>query len=157
VRDSLEEALQVLEALRERVDSNERRPAADEICSELTHAMALIGEYGATLMPREPYVMSEPNIDKIEAAISAGQRITIETDGRVLVEAPVKPLASPGETGEFPLAYTPISIVDTDDPGSVADAAQLADAVEPNAITPIDVEALPVVAEETPAPHPVSD
>ena len=47
MRNALEEALQVLEDLRERVNSNEGRPSAEEICGAITHALALVGEYQA--------------------------------------------------------------------------------------------------------------
>ena len=69
MRNSLEEALQVLESLRERVDSNERRPSAEEICIELTHVMALIGEYAqgetrsAKVLPPTQETPAAPVVD----------------------------------------------------------------------------------------------
>lgn len=96
MHDSLQEALNVLDALRTRVDGNEGRPSAEAICVELTHVMALIVEHQ-------------------QAAI-----VVVEPDGQVHTEPEPVEAQQPAYAEEV-VDETPIAAADAD--AAFADAA----------------------------------
>lgn len=78
MNDALVDLINELVSLQEDLPKNEGRPSVEEICQRLTRARA----YAQQLMDaRQPVMITEPTIDKIEQAMSESKVLTIEPDG----------------------------------------------------------------------------